>query len=74
MNEIDLAIGRKLGIVARGSAGKANLHPGAVAQIVEPDAAIGIEQQVRGVRRPNVAGHLVAVAMVAVLLGAAAAR
>ena len=62
------AIGRKLGIVAGADSRKADLDAGAVAQVVDPQAAVGIEQQVGGVRRPDVAGHAVAVAMVAVPL------
>ena len=67
------AVGRELGIVAGSRAGKADLHAGAVVQVVEPEPAVGVEEQVRGVGRPQVAGHLVALAMVAVLLRAGAA-
>ena len=66
-------VGRELGIVAREQARKADLHSGAVAQIVKPQAAVGVEEKVRGVRRPEIAGHVVALAMVAVLLGVVAA-
>ena len=68
-NEGDgFAVGRELGIVAGAGAGKANLNAGAVAQIVDPQPAVGVEEQVRRVRRPEVAGHPVALAMVAVRL------
>ncbi len=63
------AVGRELGIVAGSGSRKADLHAGAIAQIVEPEAAIGVEEQVGGVGRPKVAGHVVALAMIAVLLG-----
>ncbi len=64
------AVGRELGIVAGSGSRIADLHARAVAQVIEPERAIGIEEQMRGVRRPEVAGHVVALAMIAVLLGA----
>jgi len=63
------AVGRELGIVAGSGSRKADLHACAVAQVVEPEAAIGVKEQVGGVGRPKVAGHFVAIAMIAVLLG-----
>ena len=63
-----VAVGRKLGIVARSRPSHANLSARAAAQIIEPRTAILVEEQARRVRRPNVAGHPVAVAMVAVRL------
>ena len=64
------AVGRELWIVAGSGSRKADLHARAVAQIVEPQGAIGVEEEVGGVGRPEVAGHVVALAMIAVALGA----
>ena len=65
------AIGREPGIVAGSRSRKANLHSRAVVQIVEPKASVGVEEQVGRVGRPQVAGHVVALAMIAVPFGAA---
>ncbi len=64
----ELAVGRELGVVAGRRAGEADLESDAVVEVVQPEAAVGVEEQVRGVWRPDVVGHLVAVAMVAVRL------
>src|SRR5664279_2797037 len=42
-------------------------------EIVEPETSIGVEEQVFGVGGPDVGGHLVALPMIAVLLGAVSA-
>ena len=40
----------------------ADFDAGAVLQVVEEEAAVGVEEQMRGIGRPLVGGHLVAVA------------
>jgi hypothetical protein len=39
------AVRGELGVVAGGRSGKADLDPGAVAQIVEPEPPVGVEQR-----------------------------
>ena len=69
----EAAVGRKLGVVAGSRTGKSHLHTPVLAHVVEPETAVRVEEQMRRVRRPQVAGHFVAVAMVAVGLRVACA-
>ena len=69
-----VSVGRKLWIVAGRGPRKSDLHAGAVAQVIEPESAIGVKEQVRGVGRPEVARHLVALAMVAIGLSIVGSR
>ena len=45
-----------------------DLHARSVAQVVDPQAAVGVEEQMLRIGRPDVARHPVALAMIAVLL------
>ena len=65
-----LAIGRELGIVAGAFPGIADLDARSVAQVVDPQTAVRVEEQVLRIRSPDIARHPIAVAMVAVLLRA----
>ena len=49
----EFAIGRELGIVARSLAGMPNVNAGSVAQIVDPQAAVRIKEQVLRIRSPD---------------------
>ena len=67
-----LAVGRELGVDAGGLIGEGELNAGAVFEVEEPEAAIGVKEQMGGAGRPDVVGHAVAGAVVALLLGGGA--
>ena len=61
-----LAVGRKLRIVPGTHSAHADLHSLAAIEIVEPQFPVRIKEQLRRIRSPNITGHLIAIAMVAV--------
>src|SRR5262249_53557416 len=61
------AVGRELGIAGSG-AGRSESGGGAAIQIVEPELAVGVEEEVLGIRRPMVCGDGIARAAFALTL------
>jgi hypothetical protein len=64
----EFPVWRELRIIPGGFSCETNLKAGAVAEVVDPKAAIGIEEQVLRIWRPEVVGHLVAIAVIPILL------
>ena len=73
MSEMDQLSAEELGIIASEQARETNFDSDAVAEIVKPQPAVGVKENVRAVWRPDITGQVVALAMVAVLLGVALA-